>query len=85
MWLNSLKIAIVEKDITKFNELMDEIPQFETQAEIEEALYLIREASNLVHNLKNETSTSIQQIRNNLKYIKSTQNKSKSKFDIKSY
>ena len=85
MWLTNLKIAIVEKNIEKFSELMDEIPQLQTQAEMEEALYLIREASNLVHTLKDETLSSMKQIKNNLNYIKSTQNKSKSKFDIKSY
>jgi len=84
MWLTNLKIAIVEKDIEKLDKLIDEIPKLETKAEMEEALYLVKEASNLATTLKNETVKSMKQINNNLNYIKSTQHKSSSKFDIKS-
>ena len=83
MWLTSLKIAIVEKNTDKLDTLINEIPKLETIAEMEEALYLIKEASNLVTSLKNETSTAMKQIKNNLNYLKSTQHKSASKFDIK--
>ena len=71
MWLNDFKIAIVEQNIEKLNELMDSIPQLETKEEMTEALYLIKEASELVQNLKNETSNSMGQIRKNLHYLKS--------------
>ena len=84
MWLNDFKIAIVEQNIEKLNELMDSIPQLETKEEMTEALYLIKEASELVQNLKNETSNSMGQIRKNLHYLKSTQNQATSKLDIRS-
>ena len=61
MWLTSLKIAIVEKNIEKFSKLMADIPQLQTQSEMEEALFLIREASSLVNTLKDETSASMKQ------------------------
>ena len=83
MWLNDFKIAIVEQNIEKLNELMDSIPQLETKEEMTEALYLIKEASELVQNLKNETSNSMGQIRKNLHYLKSTQNQATSNLEIR--
>lgn len=84
MWLTDFKIAIVEQDIDKLNELMDSLPQLETKEEMTEALYLIKEASELVTNLKDKTSSSMGQIKKNLHYLKSTQNQSSSKLDIRS-
>ena len=84
MWLTDFKIAIVEQDIDRLNELMDSIPQLETKEEITEAIYLIKEASELVHDLKNKTSNSMGQIKKNLHYLKSTQNQTSSKLDIRS-
>ena len=47
MWLNNLKIAIIEKDTRLLDELLDNLPQLSDPKEIEQAIYLLREASTL--------------------------------------
>ena len=83
-WLTSLKIAIVEKDIDKLSKLMDNVPQVETREEMEEALYLIKNATELVYTLKEKTAFSIKQIKQNLKFINSTKEDSRGTLNIKS-
>lgn len=84
MWLTKLKIAIVEKNVENISKLMEEIPQLEDLKKMEEAVYLIREAAELVYTLQDETSASMKQIRKNIDFLKSTQIKNASKLDIKS-
>jgi len=84
MWLIKLKIAIVEKDTEKLSSLMDNIPKLESVEEMTEALYLIREAAELVYTLQDETSLSMKQIKKNLNFLESTQELQINKLDIKS-
>jgi len=85
MWLNQLKIAIVEKNTNKLNELMDALPQLENNKEIKEALFLLREASELVYTLKDKTSISMRQMKKNIDFLKSTQSPTqRNTLDIKS-
>ena len=84
MWLTKLKIAIVEKNTKKLDELMDEIPKFENIADVESALYLTLEATKLVEELKGQTSNSMIKIQNNIKYLKSTRHHTSMSLDIKS-
>jgi len=84
MWLNSLKIAIAEKDVDKLNALLDQTPKLNDKEEIEEGMYLLREAFSIVYKLQEETSNSMKQIKKNLDFLKSTEPKKASKFDIKS-
>jgi len=84
MWLTKLKIALVEKDTEKLSELMENIPKLESVDEMQEARYLIKEAQELVYTLQNNTSASMKQIKQNLTFLKSTQEPKVSKLDIKS-
>jgi hypothetical protein len=84
MWLNDLKIAIIEKNTQKIETLIDEMPIFETLENMQEASYLLREASILLHTLKDETAKSMQQIKKNLNFLRSTESSAKNTFDIKS-
>ena len=84
MWLNGLKIAIAEKNIDKLNVLLDQTPGLNNKAEIEEGMYLLREAFSLVHNLKDETSDSMKRIKKNLNFLKSSELQKTSKLDIRS-
>jgi len=84
MWLSNLKIAIVEKNTDKLNELMDEIPQLENKEDINQAIYLIKEATELVQSLQNETSASMKQMKKNIDFLKSTEHKISNRLDIKS-
>ncbi|QOY53519.1 hypothetical protein HUE88_13100 [Candidatus Sulfurimonas baltica] len=83
MWLTRLKIAIIEKNTVKLNELMDELPKLESEQEIEEAVYLLREASELIYTLKDETSVSMKLIKRNLQFLRSTDIPTSKKIDIK--
>jgi len=84
MWLTNLKIAIVEKDVDKLSKLMDNIPQLEKKEDIESAIFLLKEATELVLGLKNETSSSMLQIKKNINYLKSTEHKVSKRLDLKS-
>lgn len=83
MWLTNLKIAIIDQNIDKINQLLDTPPQLENPKEIEESIYLLKEASNLLHTLKETTSISIQQMKKNIEFLKSTREPNIGNFDIK--
>lgn len=84
MWLNKLKIAIVEKDAAALDRLMDDLPQLKDKKEIEEVIYLLKEASSLMHTLKDETSASMQQIKKTLDFLRSTDIHTSKRLDIRS-
>ncbi|NCO01848.1 MAG: hypothetical protein GW906_08445 [Epsilonproteobacteria bacterium] len=82
MWLTKLKIAIVEKNTDNLNKLMDDIPQLEDKKEIEEAIYLLKEASAIVQNLKDGLDKSMKQMQKNIKFLRVTESTASSKFDV---
>lgn len=84
MWLDHLKIAIVEKDIDKINTLLEDLPDLENPQELDSAICLLKEAEKLMYSLQNETEKSMQQMKKNMNYLKSTQDKRTSGLDIKS-
>ena len=69
MWLNKFKVALIQKDADTLNILLDEIPNFTNKEEIEQTMYLIQEALELLYTLQDETSSSMQQIKKNLKFL----------------
>ena len=84
MWLNKLKIAIIEKNTEALDTLMSDIPQLSKKEELEQAIYLIKEASELVCTLRDETSKSMEQIKINLQFLRSTDIPTSKKLDIRS-
>lgn len=84
MWVTNLKIAIAEKDIAKLEKLVAESPAFSNVAQMEEALYLLKDAAALVYGLREETARAMQQLKKNIDYMNSTQSSSKKKLDITS-
>lgn len=84
MWLKKFTIAIVEKNVELINSLMDEMPQFETQSDIESALSLIQEAKKFLESLQRDTQNSMIQLQKNIKFLKSTQAPLVSKLDVSS-
>jgi len=84
MWLTNLKIAIVERNTDRLNELMDELPQLEKEEDINQAIYLLKEATELVSKLKDETSTSMIQMKKNIDFLNSTKHITSHRLDIKS-
>jgi len=84
MWIKQLKIAIVEKNIEKINELMDDIPQLESKEDVDSAITLLSEATSLLTSLKDSTQASMLQMQKNIKFLKVTDNKKPSTLDITS-
>lgn len=84
MWLHKFKIAVIEKDVDTLIGLMDEVPQLEKKEDLSSAVCLLQEATDLVNSLKNEAQDSMIQIKNNLKFLKATQDTLSSKLDLKS-
>lgn len=84
MWLKNFKLAVLQKDAGKIVSLLDEIPQFETLSEIEEAAWLTQEAINVITELKDESQNAMVQIQKNINFLKSTQAEAAKKLDIKS-
>ena len=83
-WLSKLKVAIAEKNIENINELIENLPQFETIDELDEAQYLFKEVYLLINGLKDETQSSMQRIQKNLSFMRSTEVKPTTALDIKS-
>ncbi len=84
MWLNSLKIAIIEQDTEKMAQLMDTLPQLEKEEDITSALILISEAKKLVVALRDDTALSMRQMKKNIDFLESTQRPHTAKLDISS-
>ncbi|MDD2905982.1 MAG: hypothetical protein PHH41_01000 [Sulfurimonas sp.] len=84
MWLKGLQIAIVEKDTQKIQEALDAPFDFSTPEEMRRAQYLLAEASELLHELKDATSATMKQLRKNMDFLKVTEQKSPNKLDIRS-
>lgn len=82
MWMNEFKVALVEQNIKALEILINTMPQFETLEEMEETFYLMKQAKELLEDLKNETAKSMKKIKENIRYIESTRMKSASKLDI---
>ena len=83
MWIKKLQIAIIEKNADAIGELMKITPKFENPKEIENAMYLLREAAELLYTLKDETALSMKQLKKHIDFLKSTQPATKNKLDIK--
>ncbi len=83
MWLNQLKVAIVEKNTDKLNELMENLPELETQEELDSAVCLLSEATSLVTSLREDTKKSMIQMQKTIKFLKVTEAQKKSELNIK--
>ena len=83
MWLTKVKIAIVEKNTDALSDLIEDIPNFTDAKDIEEAVYLSREALELLHTLKDETALTMSKIKKNISFLESTEEVTPAKLDIK--
>ncbi|MDA7818236.1 hypothetical protein N9A28_08600 [Sulfurimonas sp.] len=83
MWITKLKIAIVEKNTDSIDKLLNDIPELTDGSEVEEAIYLLKEATELLHTLQDETTKSMKKIKKNIEFLRSTESKASTKLDIK--
>ncbi len=84
MWLTSLKVAIVEKNVQNLEKLINGMPKFDNIKDMESASYLLREAAELIYTLQDETKITMKKIKKNLNFIQSTQAQPANILDIKS-
>ena len=83
MWLKQLKIALVEKNITRLSELMNELPELTSKEDLDAAICLLDEATSLVSSFQNQTQEAMIQMQKNIKFLKVTEEKKTSSLDIK--
>ena len=70
MWLKEFQIAIIEKDTQKIDELISVPLKFDSVDDMKSAMYLLAEASKLLHGLKDETKQTIIQLKKNIDFQK---------------
>lgn len=73
MWLTKLKTALVLKEIEAISSLIGEMPSFETLEEMEQAAYLLQHAKTLLEEEMSQTAQTMQQLKNTLNFLQSTQ------------
>lgn len=83
MWLTKFKTALVLEDFESISGLLDEMPQFETLQQMEEASYLLAQTKTSVEKYKSQTAHVLQQLKNNLNFLKSTQTEPPSSLNLK--
>lgn len=82
MWLQKLKIAIVEEDIDIINTLLEDVPLLREDKEIDEAQTLLHEALVLVVKLQNNTKNLMIKIKKNIDFLNAIEGTSFNKLDI---
>ncbi len=83
-WLDSLKVAIATQDVRRIETLMEQLPQFDSLKEMEEALYLMQEGVALVESLKTQTRTQMELLKKNIDFLESTAKADENSFDVSS-
>lgn len=83
MWLTKLKTALALEEIEVISSLVDEMPVFETLDEMEQAAYLLNHAKTLIEEKKFQTAHSLQQLKNNLNFLKSSHTNQPSSLNLK--
>ena len=63
MWLNNLKIAVINKNIENINKLIIKIPEIKDLDNAQEALALIQESIYIVENEKEKALNEIKKIK----------------------
>ena len=72
MWLDRLKVAIVQKDTDLLEDLLQELPELTSKEDLDSAVTLIAQAVEMVQILKDETARSMQQIKKTKEFLEST-------------
>jgi hypothetical protein len=70
-WLNSLKIAIIEENITQIDTLVTKLPDFESKDRAKEALALISESIKIVNLHKSKTLESMNKLKKTKAFLES--------------
>lgn len=74
MWLKNFKTAIILKEFTTIDVLIEQMPQLDSLAHMEEAAYLLHHAKELLEAEQITTLHALQQLKNTLDFLKATEN-----------
>ena len=83
MWLSKLKTALVLEEIERISALLDEMPQFDTIEQMEEAAFLLQQSKTLLEQKKIQTAQTLQQLKNSLDFLKSTETQQAHSLNLK--
>lgn len=83
MWINELKIAIIEKNPDKIDELVECMPMYDKVEDMKAAAALLKEANMLMFTLKDETAEALKKIKKTKDFLNSTHSKESSLFNSK--
>ena len=81
-WLDEFKVAIVSKDSQKISALIETMPNFEKIEEMQEALFLVKEAYTWMSELRDEVLSQRRQIKKNIDFLESTVSRGSNGFDV---
>jgi len=84
MWLKELKVAIIQKDVGLLSSLLEDLPVLEDAKEIETAIYLLKEAADIMQTLQEETKDSMTQLKKNIDFLDATSKQKSNTLDITS-
>ena len=70
-WMNSLKIAVIENDITTISKLIKNVPEMTDLNEAKESLALIKEAILLVEFEKEQTLAAMNKLKQTKAFLNS--------------
>lgn len=83
MWLSDYKKALILQDFETLEALISNMPAFDNINEVEEAAYLIHQTLLLAESEKTSTLIALQQIKNTLDFLKSTESTFPSSLNLK--
>lgn len=71
-WINQLKISIIEQDELKIEELIQDLPAFDSLEQMTEAAYLMQEAHNLLSSKKDALASKLVKLKKQKEFLSST-------------
>ena len=77
-WINNLKIAIIEKDENKIEEIISTLPTFDSTQQMNEAAYMMKEAHDLLIKQKDILASKLLKIKKQKEYLNSAISKTTS-------
>lgn len=83
MWLTKLKTALVLEEIECISTLLDEMPQFDSIEQMEEAAFLLQQSKILLEQKKIQTAQTLQHLKNSIDFLKSTETQQAHSLNLK--
>jgi hypothetical protein len=80
-WINDFKVAVVEENFKKIEELSNLLPKFIIYTNMIQAQYLIKEALVLLYKEKQQTAIQMQKLKLNRQFLSSSYTGSRNAFD----